>query len=49
MSVPCIAIPTPVKFKEGLPAGVLVFGKPGQDKKLLKFALELEKAIKAKE
>jgi Asp-tRNA(Asn)/Glu-tRNA(Gln) amidotransferase A subunit family amidase len=46
LAVPCIAIPTPIRHENGLPAGVLVWGKPGQDKELLKFALELEKAIK---
>ena len=45
LSIPSLAIPTVIKHESGLPAGVLVYGKPNEDKKLLKFCLDVEKAL----
>jgi Asp-tRNA(Asn)/Glu-tRNA(Gln) amidotransferase A subunit family amidase len=29
MSIPSVAIPTPIKHPDGMPAGIIIFGKPG--------------------
>jgi len=47
LPIPSIAIPTSAKHSQGTPCGVLIHGQPGQDLKLLRFALALEKALKA--
>ena len=43
--VPSIAIPTPARHANGLPAGVLLWGRPAADSRLLAVAIALEKAL----
>lgn len=29
LSIPSVSIPTPIKHPDGMPAGIIIYGKPG--------------------
>merc|ERR1712232_1428866 len=51
--VPCLALPTPARHDEGvdlkggdpLPVGVLIWGRPRSDKKLIQIGMALEQTL----
>ena len=45
LRVPSVVLPTPARHDGGFPAGVLLWGRPFADRRLLAFAMALEKAL----